>query len=918
MWEREDSLEAEIEMAWKESGQKTCLGSISKSLHEVMRALKGWSKEKFSSIRKELEELRKKLAEMQSVNDEESNVQVKNTINRMNEILYREEMMWLQRSRISWLQEGDRNTKFFHQKAQWRARKNKIKGLRNDDGFWCTEPQEMASMAKMFFENLYERDDQVLPDEMVQLFEQKVSAEMNEALCKDFSEEEIAYAMFQIGPLKAPSPDGFPARFFQRNWGLMKEDIVRAVQEFFRTGDMPQGVNDTAIVLIPKSLHPEKLSEFRPISLCNVIYKVVSKCLVNRMRPLLQDLISPNQSAFVPGRLITDNAIIAFECIHAIQQSSLERNNFCVYKLDLSKGYDRVDWSLLEKVLLKMGFHSTWVRWVMSCVSTVRYSIRLNGVQLEPFSPTCGLRQGDPLSPYLFLFVADAISVALRKEIQEGQLEELKITRRAPGVSHLLFADDALVFFKATADQASWVKELLHRFEKCTGQKLSPAKCSLLTRENIDEECREQIRLILGVENVNFEPKYLGLPAPDDRQKRERFQPFRERFGKRVPAWSEKLLSAAGKEVLIKAVAQAIPTYIMSVFQMTKTFCEDLACGVRNYWWGDGDGVRKTHWMAWDKFTRSKSKGGLGFRDFEVFNQALLSRQAWRLLEFPESLYARLMKAVYYPNGDLCNTAFPTHVSLVWRSIMFGLELLKKGVIWRIGNGEKIKIWQRNWIPRGVSLKPAGKRSSCRLKWVSQLIDINTKGWDAEVLKRYFFDHDVEEITKIKIPWSPMEDTIAWHYEKTGCFTVRSAYRLAMQLRDLEGGMPGSSSRPDGARPIWKKLWTLPIPQKVKIFAWRLIHKGLATRANKQARRLDELNICEVCGREEEDEHHAVIRCNLATSLRAEMRKVWLLPEEEKLINTGPEWLLELINNLDGQSAGRLLLLFWRSWFAMK
>ena len=202
---------------------------------------------------------------------------------------------------------------------------------------------------------------------------------------------------------------------------------------------------------------------------------------------------------------------------------------------------------------------------------------------------------------------------------------------------------------------------------------------ALLTRENLNEECREQIRLILEVEKVDFEPKYLGLPTLDGRQKRERFQPLRERFGKRISAWSEKLLSAAGKEVLIKSIAQAIPTYIMSVFQMTKAFCEDLARGVRNYWWGDGDGVRKTHWIAWDKFTRSKSKGGLGFRDFQIFNQALLARQAWRLVEFPDSLCARVMKAVYYPNGDLCDTAFPAHTSPVWRSIMFGLELLKKG-----------------------------------------------------------------------------------------------------------------------------------------------------------------------------------------------------------------------------------------------
>ena len=157
--------------------------------------------------------------------------------------------------------------------------------------------------------------------------------------------------------------------------------------KFFETGQMPRGVNDTSIVLIPKVDHPHELKEFRPISLCNVLYKIISKCLVNRLRPILGEVISENQSAFVPGRLITDNALLAFECLHYMEHGTNAQNPLCAYKLDLSKAYDRVDWTFLEEVMHQMGFSCQWIRWIMSCVTTVRYSVKFNGALLEAFSP---------------------------------------------------------------------------------------------------------------------------------------------------------------------------------------------------------------------------------------------------------------------------------------------------------------------------------------------------------------------------------------------------------------------------------------------------------------------------------------------------------------------------------------------------
>jgi hypothetical protein len=414
-----------------------------------------------------------------------------------------------------------------------------------------------------FFQSLFTQEELVDPAIITDCMQSCIDADMNANLCAPFSEKEISDALFQIGPLKAPGPDGFPARFLQRNWDLLKEEVVQAVQRFFDTGIMPEGVNDTVIVLIPKNNDPEALKDFRPISLCNVIFKVVSKCLVNRLRPILQDIISPTQSAFIPGRLITDNALMAFECIHSIQTGSAARRNFCAYKLDMAKAYDRVDWRFLEGVLAKLGFHSTWIRWVMECVTTVRYTIRFNGQLLDSFTPTRGIRQGDPLSPYLFLFVADGLSCLIRKEIENNSLREFHICRRAPGISHLLFADDSLLFFEASVNQASIIKSILNRYEKGTGQLVSLGKCSVLFGDQCTMEVQAEIKDILQYDTTCFEEKYLGLPVPEGRLKKGKFVKTKGKFSKHASDWCEKYMSSGAKEILIKSILQAISTYAM-------------------------------------------------------------------------------------------------------------------------------------------------------------------------------------------------------------------------------------------------------------------------------------------------------------------------------------------------------------------
>jgi hypothetical protein len=349
---------------------------------------------------------------------------------------------------------------------------------------------------------------------------------------------------------------------------------------------------------------------------------------------------------------------------------------------------------------------------------------------LDPFTPSRGIHQGDPLSPYLFLFVADGLSCLIRKEIECNALREFHICRRAPGISHLLFADDSLLFFEGTVDQGLVIKSILDKYERGTGQLVSLGKCSILYGDKCSPEVQLELKGILKYDTVCFEEKYLGLPVPEGRLKKGKFKSSKEKFSKHATDWCEKYMSSGAKEILIKSVLQSISTYAMGVFKFPYGLIEDLSQIIRNFWWGDEEDRRRMHWMSWDKITRPKSCGGMGFRDLRIFNQALLARQAWRLIQYPDSLCARLLKARYYPTGDLLDTAFIQNQSQTWQGVLHGLELLKKGVIWRIGSGSKVKIFRDNWLPRQDAMKVDGRRSNSRKKWVSELIDPVSRTWD--------------------------------------------------------------------------------------------------------------------------------------------------------------------------------------------
>ena len=251
--------------------------------------------------------------------------------------------MWKQRARTQWVAKGDKNTSYFHGVATQRKRRNFSKGIKDEEGVWQSAEGTISGIFVEFYTRLFTRSNPHELDRVLEGVQRVVIADMNAELVKLYTMEEVDITIKQMAPLKAPGPDGMPPLFYQSFWEKIGPDVSEAVLSCLNSGTLLKSINHTFITLIPKVNNPETVMEFRPISLCNVIYKIISKAIANRLKPFLNSIVSEAQSAFTADRIITDNILIAFESLHYMKTQILGREGFMALKLDMSKAYDRVE-----------------------------------------------------------------------------------------------------------------------------------------------------------------------------------------------------------------------------------------------------------------------------------------------------------------------------------------------------------------------------------------------------------------------------------------------------------------------------------------------------------------------------------------------------------------------------------------------
>lgn len=413
-------------------------------------------------------------------------------------LLEKQEVYWRQRAKNFWLREGDNNTRYFHKFASGRRRNNSLDRIQDGNGDWKETTQEIRAVVEGYFNQLFASanlggnlsDRELVP---------QVTSRENEDLIAEVTMEEVKEAVFSMHPDKSPGPDGLNPAFFQSFWKVVGADVVTFCQTFMNTGALPDEVNHSLVCLIPKVKVPQTMADIRTISLCNVLVRILSKVMNNRFKSCLNTIISDKQSAFIEGRLLTDNAMVAFELNHYMKRKTHGGNGVAGLKIDISKAYDRLEWDFIQNMMLKFGFHSLWIDRVMKFIRSVSYSFLHNGEKFGLVKPQRGVRQGDPISPYIYIMCAEGLSAMIRRNEEAGILHGIKVATGAPVISHLLFADDCYLFFRATETEAEVMKRILQRYEAISGQVINFNKSLITFSPNTIQQTRQLICKTLGV-----------------------------------------------------------------------------------------------------------------------------------------------------------------------------------------------------------------------------------------------------------------------------------------------------------------------------------------------------------------------------------------------------------------------------------
>eukprot|EP00253_Pinus_taeda_P017843 PITA_17843 len=840
----------------------TKMFQLQQKLHFIKGHIKQWNRETFGNIFDAQREINQELKDLHQEiinagHTETTLERERHITSQLEERRKQEEIYWRQKSRIRWLKEGERNTKFFHRTTVQRRMHNQIPFILNQEG---TKVEEHEQIEKVLLNHFKQVHQEPLVDRLRAIrkitsnIPKLINEQHNDILMKPIQAREFDEAMTQLKEGKAPGPDGFTTTFFHTFWDMIREEVWLVVEESRAMCWMLPSLNSTFITLIPKegnSITPEK---FRPIALCNVLYKVISKVIANRLKPLLPMIISPEQSGYVEGCQIMDGIILTHEIIHSLK---LSRQAGMLLKLDLSKAFDKLSWSYIQHMLIAFGFCHSWVQWIMSLISSSHFSLLVNGLPSRPFKPSRVIRQGDPLSPFLFVIMAEGLGRHIKKALHSNQLKVKSAITRILGFQAATLPSTYLgaPLTASAIKQPAW-RVLLGKLD---------SKLSLWTYRSLNFASR--VVIIKSI--LQAMPLYLFSILA-------------------APKWVLKRLRNIQRDFLWGSSA----TNRKWALVKWDTVCKPKSKG--------GIGLRDPEksnaimnakiWWQW------------------LIHPDKLWTNIW-IAKYTNNI----------PQTNLIRFKPTLNGSLIWNAAKQHHQLIQKHNFWEIRDGQRARFWMDAWnqqpklsnvlSPRIIPDSQEQQHATVHRFWgqatvngYRQWLPSNQITTDANEQEAIALE---EELKKRSIRAISSEDILRWGYLPKGTYSTSEAYSLIEE----------SNTRQD---PLWDRIWSFKTWPKISHFLWLVGHKKILTWDKLRRRNFHGPSICHNCNNNEETIQHLLDTCPIANQLwnQVSFRCQRRCKDHEDIIDTIRHWPkgpydCDILNHLWNHIPG---IIVWNLW----
>lgn len=572
-------------------------------------------------------------------------------------------------------------------------------------------------------------------------------------------------------------------------------------------------------------------------------------------------------------------------------------------------------------MMMKMGFGLIWRNWIKECLHSSSVAVLINGSLTSEFKPQRGLRQGDPLSPFLFLIVAEGLSALINKSVQLGEFRCYKVGTDLVDISHLQYADDTIVVGEATMEDSWAIKAIMRNFEIFSGLRVNFTK-SKICGVNVRQEELEVMAAMVNYKTESLPFKYLGVLVGSNPRRFSTWNAIMENFSRRLASWKARYISLGGRIVLINSVLSSLPVFYFSIYRAPKGVLKYLNNLQKKFLWGGSVDKKSIHWVKWEDVCRSKEEGGLVVKDLDSFNRSLLAKWEWRWISDEQSLWKSFLKSKFGMNSarfwseEVRNRV--VRCSLWWRDMAMVVEGYRgwkdwfgKNISREVGNGVSTWFWYDKWVGN-TDLKEKYRR-------LYQL-SVNKEGkvadmgywengrwiWSLE-WRRYLFEWEkelvlelIQELNSVKI-WLEKSDEWRWSQAKDGKFNTKDAYNLICRSQIIV------------EENFFKLLWCKVPPLKAVAFVWKLARGRIATKDQLTRRNCGGQNMaCVLCRNFVETAIHLFFHCEVAYQIWIGLYRWWNL----STINAG-ECCMHYLQHL-GLISGKKKSMIWKTcWFSI-